>query len=60
MEVQAALEEDEAELRHPLLPQEPAVVAALGVEVSALRLQPRFARCCKTRRRRGRSKARVE
>ena len=35
-----------------LPPREPEVVAALGVEASARRLQPRFARCCKTRRRR--------
>ena len=36
----------------PLPPREPEVVAALGVEASTRRLQPRFARCCKTRRRR--------
>ena len=54
--------EDEAELRRllpqptmgaaePVLlpPQEPEVVAALGVEASAPQLQPRFARCCKKR-----------
>ena len=45
-------DEVEAELQHLLPPQEPEVVAALGVEASARRLQPRFARCCKTRRRR--------
>src|SRR5262245_5785593 len=61
-----AEDEAEAELRRLLLPQatlpgaepvllpprEPEVAAALGVEASARRLQPRFARCCKTRRRR--------
>ena len=49
--------EAEAELRRLLLralqgaeARELEVVAALGAEVSALRLQPRFARCCKARR----------
>src|SRR5438093_1022069 len=38
----------------PLLlrPPESEVLAALGLEASARRLQPRFARCCKARRRR--------
>src|SRR5262249_49494763 len=57
-------DEAEAELRRLLLratlrsaeaappPREPEVVPVLGVEASARRLQPRFARCCKTWRRR--------
>src|SRR5262249_16546747 len=40
-----------------LPPREPEVVAALGLEASARRLQPRFARCCKRRRRRSRVRA---
>src|SRR5262245_31561552 len=56
---QAAMPEHEAEAELRLLLQatprgaearQPEVVAALGAEVSALRLQPRFARCCKARR----------
>ena len=48
-----AEDEAEAELgRGCCGAREPEVVAALGVEASARRLQPRFARCCKTRRRR--------
>src|SRR5512138_655673 len=60
----AAMAEDEAKakLRRLMLPRptrgaeqallpprEPEVVAALQVEASVLRLQPRSARCCKTR-----------
>src|SRR5262245_37942060 len=56
----AAMAEDEveAELRRLALPRatmlgaEPEVVAALGVEAPARRLQLRFARCSKQRRRR--------
>src|SRR5262245_1759039 len=57
----AAMAPDEAEvefrrlLRETLRGAEPAlpeVVAALELETLARRLQPRFARCCKTRRRR--------
>src|SRR5262245_50590221 len=53
-----AEDEAEAERRRPMLPRatlrcaEREVVAAPGGQASARQLQPRFARCCKTRRRR--------